>query len=185
MPNRLLGRPGTEEPSYYDQFPDVVRRVIGGEQQLSEIGLPLAMRNRGLELDVGVPAQPLERRTVSLELLDAVVPGTRASGRRLAGPVIGGPGELPVAGIDAEVEDIMLGDAEVLEQLPGGVGKSPRVLAPQCIGQIGHGGVEARVGIFPGEQLGEVLTEQGAHRNLPQRHRTTRHPAGVARQRST
>jgi hypothetical protein len=57
-----------------------------------------------------------------------------------------------------EVEDIALGDAEMLEKLPGGVGKVRWDDAPEGGGKILDDFVEGGVGLTAMEEVDEMLT---------------------------
>ncbi len=69
--------PNTEQPANDDQFAQVIRRVIGRQDQLSQIRLPLAMRNSSVQIDALIRGQLLKRLPVLPESPDAFVPFCR------------------------------------------------------------------------------------------------------------
>ena len=121
------GRPAAEQPPDENQLSHVICRVIGDEQQLTDVRLVFALRNPRAEVDGRIRGELLERGPVLPILPYRLVP--RAGGGRFgrSGPVVSRPFALPVLRGGAEVEDVLLRDPQVLEELPSGVRQSGRL----------------------------------------------------------
>src|SRR6185503_13296159 len=66
---------------------------------------------------------------------------------------------LDVLRVAAEVEDVVLADAQVLEELPRRVGGSIGDRGPQGLRHVLHRVVEARVRVLPVQQPAQVLAQ--------------------------
>ena len=64
-----------------------------------------------------------------------------------------------VLGTGAELQDILLGDAKVLEQLPDGVGKTQGYLSPKMGRKTGDNLVEAGMHVVPVEQTSKARAD--------------------------
>jgi hypothetical protein len=62
--------PRTKGAAQDHQFAYVVGRVIGGEEDLAEVRLPVAVRNAGGEIDPRVGREILQRLAVAAKLID-------------------------------------------------------------------------------------------------------------------
>ena len=88
---------------------------------------------------------------------DALLPLGVVLRRRRRRPVVVGPLRILVLGVRAELEQIVLRDADVLEELPDGVRQSVGTFAAQLGGQIGERGIEADVRLLPIERRRDDL----------------------------
>src|SRR5207248_2836405 len=84
---------------------------------------------------------------------DALLPRRRAGRLGRGGPVILGPRALLVGRVAAEVENVELGDPEMLEELPGREREPGRSGTLMRGTHSRDGGVEADVALFPAEEL--------------------------------
>jgi hypothetical protein len=66
-----------------------------------------------------------------------------------------------VLGVAAEFEDVRLGDAQVLEKLPGRVGRAAGLEAAQRLGEIAEGVFKIDMGARGVEEFEEVVAEAG------------------------
>ena len=132
--------PDAELAAKRDDLPDVVRGVIGGEEEFAQIGLIGAVRNRGDELDLRARGEPLERLAVAPELRNRFGPGRAVRRRRRLRPVGVRPLLRLVFRVDAEIEDVGLREPQMFEELPGRysqpAGTTPRIRggipSPRC-----------------------------------------------------
>ena len=158
-PGELAGGLGAQQAAQQQQLSQVIGVVVGYQQGLAQDGLPLTMGDGGEEVGGGVGDQLLQGCEVGAKSSEAFFPsvvGRRGVARR---PVAGGEVQLFVFGVAAEVEDVPLRDAEVLQQLPGGVGRARGLGGAQLGGPVGDDLVEADVGVAPVEQLDDVLPQ--------------------------
>ena len=89
------------------------------------------MGNVREEIDRGIVGQGVERGAVAADGGDALLPGLGRRRLRVRGPVVRGPGQLLVAGVAAEVEDVVLRAPDVLDELPRRVREALRCDAPE------------------------------------------------------
>ena len=66
-----------------------------------------------------------------------------------------------MAGVAGELEDVPLGDAQVLENLPRGMLGAPRLFAAQIGGEVFDGLIEVRVSVAAVEKIEHVLAQRG------------------------
>jgi gluconate 2-dehydrogenase gamma chain len=66
----FLLAPDAQLPSERDNLADMIGSVVGDEQQLAQVGLARAMRDRGDEIDLRVRRQPLERLAILADRRD-------------------------------------------------------------------------------------------------------------------
>jgi hypothetical protein len=119
-----LALPRAEQPPKHDQLAGVIGVVVCDEQGFAQQVLALAPCKRFHKGSrCGVPEQLFKVLTVLLDLVDGVVPCTRVWRFRSVWPVRRRPlsGFVRAILIPAEVEDIALRDADMLNDLPGGV----------------------------------------------------------------
>ena len=110
---------------------------------------------------------------VGVDGVDGFLPGAGVGWGGGFGPVVVGPLFLFVValGVVAEVEHVLLGDAEVLDDLPGGVGQALGDFAMQGGGKVFYGVFEGGVGVTAFEEgdkfgldgLGEFAFGFGGH----------------------
>src|SRR5512146_2802238 len=102
-PTRL---PVPERSSRVHELSHVIRRVIGDEQQLAQVRLPLAVWDGREQVDGRVRRESLDRGEIILVRGEAAVPGLVGGRRGVFGPVVVRPVRLAVVGLHAEVEDV-------------------------------------------------------------------------------
>src|SRR3954471_24392138 len=100
------------------QLAEVIRGVIGDKEKFAQVGLSASMRNPGSQIDAGVRRHLLQRSPVCEETGNALIPRPGGRRRRRLRPVVVRPLHLFVLRVPAEVEDVVLRTADVLEQLP-------------------------------------------------------------------
>ena len=103
---------------------------------------------------VGFLEELEEGFSVGVDGVDGLLPGG-CSGRGWGfGPVVVGPLFFCIValGVVAEVEHVLLGDAEVLDDLPGGVGEALGDLAAEGGGEVFYGVFEGGVGVTAFEE---------------------------------
>ena len=94
----------------------------------------------------------MERRDRLGELL-------RRSHRIAGGPELGRPFDLDVVAVDDVVEDVGLGEPNVLEQVPGRVLDVRRMGVDRLVGEIGDGVVERHPRVEAIEEPDELLAK--------------------------
>src|SRR5581483_2641755 len=154
--------PDAEGAPDSDELSEVVRVVIDDEQDRSQVGLVASSRgDRGEQIDRGIANELNQPAAVALEVGDARFPrGLVRDGRRRR-PVVVRPRErVFVPWIRAEVEQILLCPAHVLEELPRRVveagGTPPAAVGREAL----DGPVEGDVGFLPFERPDEMRSER-------------------------
>lgn len=150
-----LSRPGTERAAHDHQLAEMVRRMIGDEKELTQVGLTLTGWNRREKIYPGVQRQLLQCLAVLLDRGHTLVPRFGRRWRRALGPVIGRPVELFVRGIATELQNVMLGQPNVFQQLPGRVGEATRHFSPKVRPKSGDSLLEADVSVLPIQEARE------------------------------
>src|SRR5437763_5234612 len=129
---RRLRGPGANELTDGNYLCQVIGRVIDCYQHRAQIGLPRSMRNFRRQIYVTVGCESFQRHTVLPPAGDRLIPRLLAGRGSAGGPIVLRPAELfLVGGILDEVEQIVLGDANVLDELPDRMGKSRWALSAQ------------------------------------------------------
>src|SRR5687767_13072360 len=133
--------------------------MVGDEQELADVRLSGAVRDLREQVDRFVDRERLECRAILAERGDRVIPRLVAwrLGRRR--PVIVRPGRLLVARVAAEVEDVPLRDAQVLDELPRRMRKAADADAAVPRREPFDGLLEADVRVLPGEDTAKLLAE--------------------------
>ena len=141
--------PAAEKAAEDDEFAEVVGGVVGDEERLAEEVLAVAPAEGLVEVGVGLWMRASKSFEVAADGGDGLRPRRGLGWLRDFGPVAVGPVEGLVAagGWRGEVEDVALGDAEVLEELPGGVGEVCGYGASEIGGKVFDGFVEGGVGL--------------------------------------
>jgi hypothetical protein len=133
--------------------------MIGNQQQLPQVRLICSSGNLGGEIYLRIQGQALQLLTVATESSDTLIPGKRGRRGSGFGPVVIRPAPFLVRRIDAELQNVVLGDAKVLEQLPGRVGKACRDLSPETGGESRDNLVEAGMRVVPIEQTSNARAD--------------------------
>ncbi len=138
----------------------VIRHVIGREQDRAKVGLTRRARRHRRRQVVNLPGhvlQPLSRPQAGR---DAVFPRGIVGRRGRRRPVVVRPRQVVlVGGVHAEVEDVVLRDADVLQQLPRRVLEAGRAHASRLRRHAGHGLVEADVCVLPVEDPHQMVAD--------------------------
>ncbi len=134
----VLNVPGAEEATEDDEFAEMVGVVVGDEEGFAEKVLALAPAERFEEVGLWVFDECDEGFEVGVDEFDGAVPGVVGGWFGRLRPVVLRPahGVVAAGGWRGEVEDVALGDAEMLEKLPGGVGEFGRDGAAEVGGKI-------------------------------------------------
>src|SRR4029434_1228945 len=118
-----LGRgPHAEKPADCDQLAYMVGVMVCHEQQFTQVCLTRSVWNASKEVAFGICSKPLKLLSIPLEVGDAPLPLLARWRPVGGGPVVVGPLPLLIRGVAAEVQNVRLGEPQVLQQLPGGVG---------------------------------------------------------------
>jgi hypothetical protein len=151
--------PDAEEAAKNYELTEMISGVVGDEKRFAKEILAVAPAEGLEEVGFGPGDEGFEVFEVFVDGCDGGVPGV--GGRRLGrfGPVIGGPLQRVIAtgGRRGEVEDVALGDAEVLEELPGRVGEIGWNGAAMFGGEIFDGFVEGGVGLAAAKESDELF----------------------------
>ena len=102
--------------------------MVGDQKSFAEKVLPVAPTKGFEEVGVWIFDKCDEGFEIGMNELDGTVPGVVCWWFRGMRPVVLRPshGVIAASGGRGEVEDVALGDAEMLEKLPGGVGEVRR-----------------------------------------------------------
>src|SRR5450759_3034351 len=125
------GRPGPHDLTEDRELADVVGVVVAHQAHLTEDGVPRGVRDRCEQVGGGIGHELVERRAVGPETLDRQreLLGRRSGVARR--PVLLRPAGREVRAAPDVVEDVPLGDPDVLEHVPGRVGDVGRWLATE------------------------------------------------------
>jgi len=139
--------PGAEETAEDDEFAEMVGVVVGDEEGFAEKVLAVAPAKGFEEVRLRIFDERDEGFEIGVNDLDGTVPGVVGGWFGGLRPVVLWPahGVVAAGGWRGEVEDVALGDAEMLEKLPGGVGEVRRNGAAKVGGEILNGLIEGRV----------------------------------------
>jgi ubiquinone/menaquinone biosynthesis C-methylase UbiE len=154
--------PDAERPAQRDQLAEMIRVVIGDEQDRAQVRLlPLAGRDCGEQIHLSVADQQVQLLAIGLEIRNALVPRRRARWRGTLRPVILRPLErVDVLRIDTEVEEILLRYAHVLEELPRCVLEACGVRSALVRCDTIDGLVKADVGLVPVKEAHQLRAER-------------------------
>lgn len=159
LPQRLA--PSSQETPDHDELAEVERVVVGQEEGLAQVGLPLTVWNGGEWIERRVGHEGSKRRPIRSKGRCALVPRRGGWRHRRRRPVRGGPLRFGVCRIPAEIEDVSLSEPDVLEQLPERVRESRGLDAEEPRGQASHDLIEGDVSIVPLEEREDVTAECG------------------------
>src|SRR5579885_3224029 len=152
--------PGAVGPAEIDELAEVIGVVVGKEESFSEHGLAFAMRKSREKIGARIPHKLDHGSKVALERLDAGVPCVFAGRVGRLGPVAAGKIRRDVIGIAAELEDVPLCDAGVLEKLPAGVAKAGSKRPALDFGKAFESVHEMNVSAAALEQISEMFAER-------------------------
>jgi len=153
------GRPGAHDLTEDRELADVVGVVIADYAHFAQDGVARGIRNRRQQVGHGIRHKLVECGAVGPETLD----GQRELVGRRSGivcrPVFLRPVGREVGAVPDVVEDVRLGDPDVLHQMPGRVGHVGRQPVDGVVGEVRHGGVERHVGAAPIDEREELLAQ--------------------------
>jgi hypothetical protein len=155
----MLSLPGAEQAAHVDQLGDVVGVVIGKQQGLTQNRLAVTPRDAGVQLSLGIRHQGLHGLHIFSELPDAAGPGRSAWRRFSLRPVSLGPFGRGVLGAAAELENVKLREAKMLEQHPRRVRESSRLGAAQVFGHVFDRIVESGMSAAAVEKIEQMLAK--------------------------
>jgi hypothetical protein len=159
-PLTLCPGPGAERAPNHHQLTEMIGRMIRDEEELAQVGLAVASWNSCEEIYAGVQGQLLQGLAILPGGRHALVPGVCGWWRDALRPVVVGPVELLIGWIPAELENVILGQTDVLQQLPGRVGEAVRCLSSKIRRKPGDDLLETNVRILPIQQV----RDRGAQR---------------------
>jgi hypothetical protein len=156
-------RPVAEQAAQRDHLPEVIGVVVGGQDRLAQQRvLPLAVRQRLEQVGARIGDQPHHGLQIGAETGDGAVPGPGVGRLRAAGrPVPFRPARRDVRRVAAELEDVPLRQAQVLEQLPQRVLDAVGPGAAQRRRHVADDRFEAEVGVLAGQHLPQLLAQRG------------------------
>lgn len=152
-------RPQAHHLSQDAQLAGVVGVVAGDEVNLPQQGVAVlaAVGQRGEEVGFGVLDDGYQPLTVGEEGGNGLVPAGEVGGRISRRPVVVGPaGPVIVVRLDV-VEDVLLGQAHVLQQMPEGVVAAGRRGVDVLRREIGHGVLKIHVRLPFDQQVDELF----------------------------
>src|SRR5690242_6385763 len=114
MIERLL-RPGSQQPAQQDQLAHVISVVIRRQQRLPQNRLSVAVRDRREQIGFRIRNQRDHRFEIRSKFPQALIPRTVRRRRFGIRPVSSGELWRDVLRVPAELQDVPLGDAHVLE----------------------------------------------------------------------
>ena len=124
--------------------------MVGYQQGFAEDGLAGAPGDWREQICFAIRDQSLDGFQVAAKIADGVVPGSGVGGRGRGWPIFVVPFAVFVCWVGAEVEDVLLGDAEMFEEHPGGVGEVRGLCAAEIGWEIFCDVVEGGVGLASG-----------------------------------
>src|SRR6185369_8936636 len=133
--------------------------MIGGQQDLAQVGLSSAVRNRREQIALRVGGEALKRLAIAAIGGNRLRPRRRAARRRRRRPVVVRPLLLFVLGGPAELEDVVLRDPQVLDQLPQGMLRARGHFTAEPRRNPLHRAIEPDVRLLEIEQLHQLPTQ--------------------------
>jgi hypothetical protein len=157
----FLSFPDAERTAYRDKLAEVIGVVIGDKQDRAQVGLLSFAGRHSREQIHGVSSdEPLQLLAIGFEIVDAFGPCRRVRRRGLR-PVIARPLQgVDVPWVDAEVEQILLRQAHVLEQLPEGVLEAWRLRPALTHRDTVDGLFKADVGFVPVKETRQLRPQR-------------------------
>src|SRR5271168_768278 len=162
--------PGAEQAAHKDELAEVVGIVVCREQGLAQDGLAGAVRDAREQVRFRVGDEFAHGFAVAEEGADAFLPGCAVGRRGTLWPVAGGEVRRDVFGVAAELEDVVLSEAGVFEQLPGGIRDSHGTHAAKFCGEILQGIRPVGMGLAPADELPQLLAQGFLVHGMASRH---------------
>jgi hypothetical protein len=141
----------------HDQLTDVICVVVDDQKGFAQEGLSVAVGEFGVEIVGGIRDERPEFFEILVESGYGFVQSGIVGRGGFGGPVAFGPFRGDVAGVAREFEDVVLGDSQVLQELPGCMGGTSRLFAAEGGRQVLHGVIEGGVGVAAIQGFEEVL----------------------------
>jgi len=139
--------PSAEDAPEEHGFAQVIGVVIGHKQSLAQDGLTVPVRNFGEQINGLIRHQLAHGLEIRAKGLETPVPRRFVGRCRRAGPIALRKIRRFVLWVTRELEDVPLGDAQVLEDFPSRVLCAFGPLAAKFDGKVLEDGVELRVGV--------------------------------------
>ena len=155
--------PDAEEAAKDNELTEMIRGVVGDKKRFAEKILSVAPTEGLEEIGLWPGDESFELLKIGANGGDRSIPGVRRGWRGRLGPVLFGPFEWMVAagGRGGKVEDVALGDAEVFEELPGGVRQIGRDGGAVLGGKVFDGVVEGDVSLASAKEVDDLFAELG------------------------
>jgi hypothetical protein len=155
--------PDAEEAAKNNELTEMISGVVSDEKRFAKKILAVAPAEGFEEVGVGFGDESFEELEVFADRGDRCIPGVCGGWLGGLGPVLFGPLERMVAagGRRGELEDVPLGDAEMLEELPGGIGEIWWDGGAMLGRKIFDGVVEGGVGLASVEEIEDLFAEFG------------------------
>src|SRR4051812_21483071 len=90
------GLPDAQQLTKQDEFANMVRRMVGGQDDLSKVRLALPVGNPGREIDLRILCELYESLSIFLKIADAPGPRFRRRRRHCIRPIVVRPMEILV-----------------------------------------------------------------------------------------
>ena len=142
------------------ELADVVSVVVGDDPDLAQERVPRAARDDREQVATLVGHHRPDRGAIGKEARHARIPGGAGRGRGGVRPVLIGPRSFDVVGVRDVVEDVRLGQAEVLDEVPWGVVDVRRPAIHVRIREVCDGRLEGHVSVEPVEQSEQFGTQR-------------------------
>ena len=154
-----LGLPDAQQSSDIDQLTEVMRVVIGNQHGFAKDRLAVSPGNLGKKIGLRIFDQLLHRPKIVVKGVNALVPGGRARRRRAFRPVVIRQRERLVFRVDAELQDVPLRQAHVLDQHPRGMWQAVRDFAAKFGGEFRDDFVESGMGMATIQKLDQIIAK--------------------------
>src|SRR5437899_3468237 len=152
--------PHAEGAAHGDELADVIRVVVDHQHELAQIRLTRSVRDRREQVEPSIGRERFQRVPIASECGDALVPGSGVGRRVGLRPVIVRPFRLDVLRVAAELEDVELRQAQMLEELPQRVRHPLRLSTARVRRDPIDRPFEVDVGVMPFEGLRDQRRER-------------------------
>src|SRR5215469_13999066 len=133
---QLGGRPFSQRAAQIHKLAEMIGIVVGEEQSLTQYRLTITMGNLGIQIGLRVFHQADYFSQVALKRFYGFIPRSGIGRPRRLRPVAFGKTRRNVLGVAAELQDVPLRDARMLQELPPGVRESGDEGSALCFREI-------------------------------------------------